>query len=211
MEDFADQCGDDRLPGRARASAARAQALPPIHGTRRAPGAPTRDPFAFERQAMEAIGWRWCEHHGIAPRWPSGRTGLRLEPRQIVEVGPSLRPPLVARLVLGAHQHMRAALCARCCSRRRAGPDGSSPRHGGGRPARLKRQTSSSAPPRNGQGFGSARSGRTSAHRVASRMAAPDPATPGPANEPAPPPAAACMPAGSSTPAVRPVSAARER
>lgn len=45
------------------------------------------------------------------PGGPPGRTGLRLEPRQIVEVGPSLRDPaLVACLVLGAHQHMRAAL-----------------------------------------------------------------------------------------------------
>lgn len=45
------------------------------------------------------------------PGGPPGRTGLRLEPRQIVEVRSSLRhPALVARLVLDAHQHMRAAL-----------------------------------------------------------------------------------------------------
>jgi hypothetical protein len=31
----------------------------------------SRDPlwFAFERAAMAAIARRWCEDHGIAPRW----------------------------------------------------------------------------------------------------------------------------------------------
>ena len=45
------------------------------------------------------------------PGGPPGQTSLRLEPRQILEVRPPLRDPaLVARLVLGAHQYVRAAL-----------------------------------------------------------------------------------------------------
>lgn len=69
MEDFVDQCGDDRL----------ARALgQPLH--QRKPFRRFKDVlvahpaqreawFDFERQAMEAIARRWCEDHGISPRW----------------------------------------------------------------------------------------------------------------------------------------------
>ena len=69
MEDFVDQCGDDRL-ARALGQALR-QRLP----FRRFKDALAAHPaqreawFAFERQAMESIARQWFEDHGIAPRW----------------------------------------------------------------------------------------------------------------------------------------------
>lgn len=69
MEDFVDQCGDDRL------ARALEQALRQRKPFRRFKDALAAHPaqreawFAFERQAMEAIARRWCEGHGISPRW----------------------------------------------------------------------------------------------------------------------------------------------
>jgi len=77
MEDFADQCGDDRL------TRALGQALQERKPFRRFKDVLAAHPaqreawFAFEREAMEAIARRWCEDHGIAPRWavrPNGPT-----------------------------------------------------------------------------------------------------------------------------------------
>jgi hypothetical protein len=69
MEDFVDQCGDDRL-GRALGHALqqrkpfrRFKDVLAAHPTQREAW------FAFERQAMEVIARRWCEDHGIAPQW----------------------------------------------------------------------------------------------------------------------------------------------
>jgi len=68
-EDFVDQCGDDRL------AQALGQALRQRKPLRRFKDALAVQPaqreawFAFERQAMEAIARRWCEDHGISPRW----------------------------------------------------------------------------------------------------------------------------------------------
>jgi hypothetical protein len=77
MEVFVDQCGDDRL-GRALGQALRERKpfrrfkdVLAAHPTQREAW------FAFERQAMEAIARRWCEDHGISPRWdarPNGPT-----------------------------------------------------------------------------------------------------------------------------------------
>jgi hypothetical protein len=69
MEDFVDQCGDDRL------ARALGQALRQRKPFRRFKDALAAHPaqreawFAFERQAMESIARRWCEDHGISPRW----------------------------------------------------------------------------------------------------------------------------------------------
>jgi hypothetical protein len=69
MEDFVDQCSDDRL---ARALGRALQQRKPF---RRFKDVLTAHPaqreawFAFERQAMEAIARRWCEEHDILPRW----------------------------------------------------------------------------------------------------------------------------------------------
>jgi hypothetical protein len=69
MEDFVDQCGDDRL------ARALGQALRQRKPFRRFKDALATHPaqreawFAFERQAMEAIARRWCEDHCISPRW----------------------------------------------------------------------------------------------------------------------------------------------
>lgn len=69
MEDFVDQCGDDRL------ALALGQALQQSKPFRRfkdvlaAHTAQRETWFAFERQAMEAIARQWCEEHDISPRW----------------------------------------------------------------------------------------------------------------------------------------------
>jgi len=69
MEDFVDQCSDDRL------ARALAQALRQHKPFRRFKDVLAAHPaqreawFAFERQAMEVIARRWCEDHGIAPQW----------------------------------------------------------------------------------------------------------------------------------------------
>jgi Uncharacterised protein family (UPF0158) len=69
MEDFVDQCSDDRLAG------ALAQALQQRKPFRRFKDVLGAHPaqreawFASERQAMEAIARRWCEDHDISPRW----------------------------------------------------------------------------------------------------------------------------------------------
>ena len=69
MEDFVDQCGDDRL---ARALGQALQQRKPFRrfkDTLAAHPAQREAWFAFERQAMEAIAQRWCEEHDISPRW----------------------------------------------------------------------------------------------------------------------------------------------
>jgi hypothetical protein len=69
MEDFVDQCDDDRL---ARALGQALQQRKPFRRFKDALAAhPARREawFAFERQAMEAIARRWCEEHDISPRW----------------------------------------------------------------------------------------------------------------------------------------------
>ena len=69
MEEFVDQCGDDRL------ARTLGQALQQRKPFRRFKDVLTVHPaqreawFAFERQAMEAIARRWCEDHCISPRW----------------------------------------------------------------------------------------------------------------------------------------------
>ena len=69
MEEFVDQCGDDRL------ARALGQALGQRKPFRRFKDVLAAHPaqretwFAFERQAMEAIALRWCEEHDISPRW----------------------------------------------------------------------------------------------------------------------------------------------
>lgn len=69
MEDFVDQCGDDRL------ARALGQALQQRKPFRRFKDVLAAHPaeretwFAFERQAMEAIAGQWCEEHDISPRW----------------------------------------------------------------------------------------------------------------------------------------------
>lgn len=75
MEDFVDQCGDDRL------ARALGQALQQRKPFRRFKDALATYPaqreawFAFERQAMESIARRWREDHGISPRWAARTTG----------------------------------------------------------------------------------------------------------------------------------------
>ena len=69
MEDFVDQCGDDRL---ARALGQALQQRKPFRRFKDVLAAhPTQREawFSFERQVMEAIARRWCEEHDIAPRW----------------------------------------------------------------------------------------------------------------------------------------------
>jgi len=69
MEDFVDQCGDDRL------ARALGQALQQRKPFRRFKDVLAAHPaqreawFSFERQAMEVIARRWCEQHDILPRW----------------------------------------------------------------------------------------------------------------------------------------------
>lgn len=68
MEDFVDQCGDERL---ARALGQSLQQRKPFRRFKDALAAhPAQREawFAFERQAMEAIAQRWCEEHDISPR-----------------------------------------------------------------------------------------------------------------------------------------------
>jgi len=69
MEDFVDQCGEDRL-GRAlgkvlqeRKPFRRFKDVLAAHPAQREAW------FAFERGAMEVIARRWCEDRGIAPQW----------------------------------------------------------------------------------------------------------------------------------------------
>ena len=69
MEDFVEQCGDDRI------ARALGQALHQRKPFRRFKDVLAVYPsqreawFAFERQAMESIARRWCEDHGISPQW----------------------------------------------------------------------------------------------------------------------------------------------
>lgn len=69
MEDFVDQCGDDHL---ARALGRALRQRKPFRRFKDALAAHAAQReawLAFERQAMEAIARRWCEDHGISPRW----------------------------------------------------------------------------------------------------------------------------------------------
>ena len=69
MDDFVDQCGDERL------ARALGQALQQRKPFRRFKDLLAAHPaqreawFAFERQAMEAVARRWCEDHGVSPQW----------------------------------------------------------------------------------------------------------------------------------------------
>jgi len=75
MEDFVDQCGDDRI------ARALGQALQQRKPFRRFKDVLAIYPaqreawFTFERQAMESIARRWCEDHGISLRWAARTTG----------------------------------------------------------------------------------------------------------------------------------------
>ena len=72
MEDFVDQCVDGHV------SHALSQALLQRKPFRRFKDVLAAHPaqreawFAFERQAMEVIARRWCESHGVSPRWAAG-------------------------------------------------------------------------------------------------------------------------------------------
>ena len=69
MEEFVDQCGDDRL---ARTLGQALQQRKPFRCFKDALAAhPAQREawFAYERRAMEAIARRWCEAHDISPRW----------------------------------------------------------------------------------------------------------------------------------------------
>jgi hypothetical protein len=75
MEDFVEQCDDQRL-GRALALALALQKRKPFrHFKDTLAEHPARREawFAFERQAMEAIARRWCEANGITPTWLTQR------------------------------------------------------------------------------------------------------------------------------------------
>ena len=69
MEDFVDQCADGHV------SHALSQALLQRKLFRRFKDMLAAHPaqreawFAFEHRAMEAIARRWCENHGVSPRW----------------------------------------------------------------------------------------------------------------------------------------------
>lgn len=88
-----------------------------------------RDLFELE------IARRWCEDHGISPRWavrPNRPTPRAVSGRR----GPPIAARPFARSSPGswctpAHADCP---CARCCSRCRAGPDGSSLQRDGDRP-----------------------------------------------------------------------------
>jgi len=69
MEDFVDQCGDDRL---ARTLGQALQQRKPFRCFKDALAAhPAQSEawFAFERQAMESVARRWCEEHRVLPQW----------------------------------------------------------------------------------------------------------------------------------------------
>lgn len=75
MEDFADQCGDAHLARAFRQALLQRKPFRSFKDTLAAYPAQREAWFAFERQAMEVIARRWCEDHGIAPRWlPRPRT-----------------------------------------------------------------------------------------------------------------------------------------
>ncbi len=74
MEEFVDQCGDDRL---ARTLGQALQKRKPFRCFKDALAAhPAQREawFAFERQAMESIARQWCEEHGISARWATRTT-----------------------------------------------------------------------------------------------------------------------------------------
>jgi Uncharacterised protein family (UPF0158) len=80
MEDFTGQCRDARL---ARALAQALQQRKPFRRFKDTLAAhpEQRDAwFAFEREAMEVIARRWCEDHGISPRWTSPRDSTQRTP-----------------------------------------------------------------------------------------------------------------------------------
>jgi len=69
MEDFVDQCGDDRLARALWQALQQRQPLRRFKDLLAAHPAQREAWLAFERQAMEAIARRWCEEHDISPRW----------------------------------------------------------------------------------------------------------------------------------------------
>ncbi len=69
MEDFVDQCGDERLARALGQSLQRRKPFRRFKDALAAHPAQREAWFAFERQAMEAIAQRWCEEHDISPRW----------------------------------------------------------------------------------------------------------------------------------------------
>jgi len=69
MEDFVDQCGDDRLARALEQALRQRKPFSRFKDALAARPAQREAWFAFERQAMEVIARRWCEDHGISPRW----------------------------------------------------------------------------------------------------------------------------------------------
>ncbi len=69
MEDFVDQCGDDRLARALEQALRQRKPFSRFKDALAARPAQREAWFAFERQAMEVIAQRWCEDHGISPRW----------------------------------------------------------------------------------------------------------------------------------------------
>lgn len=77
MEDFAEQCGDTRLARALRQALQQRKPFRRFKDTLAAHPAQREAWFAFERDAMAVIARRWCEDHGISPRWiPRPRTPL---------------------------------------------------------------------------------------------------------------------------------------
>ncbi|MDE2300531.1 MAG: hypothetical protein KGL99_07155 [Burkholderiales bacterium] len=75
MEDFAEQCRDDRLARALRQALQHRKPFRHFKDTLAAHPAQREAWFAFERHAMEAIARRWCEDHGISPGFsPRPRT-----------------------------------------------------------------------------------------------------------------------------------------
>jgi hypothetical protein len=69
MEDFVDQCGDDRLARALRQALQQRKPFRCFKDVLAAHPAQREAWFSFERQAMEVIARRWCEQHDILPRW----------------------------------------------------------------------------------------------------------------------------------------------
>ena len=69
MEYFAEQCGDTRLARALRQALQQRKPFRRFKDTLATHPAQRDAWFAFERHAMAVIARRWCEDHGISPRW----------------------------------------------------------------------------------------------------------------------------------------------
>ena len=69
MEEFVDQCGDDRLAWTLGQALQQRKPFRCFKDALAAHPAQREAWFAFERQAMESIARQWCEEHGISARW----------------------------------------------------------------------------------------------------------------------------------------------